>query len=383
VIEAGGPGPLPGGAVVVAIRFLLALPLWVQLAGVGLAAFAVVTVGRLLWRRRRGLAAGFRQLPRTAHLALLAAALAGLVAVAAAGRAVHYFVEHDNAFCTSCHVMAEPYVRFTLSEHAELGCHACHQQPLSASLRQLYLWVIDRPEEIGPHAPVPDQRCTSCHVDGDPERWPQIALSQGHRAHLESDHEELREVLCVTCHGVEVHEFAPADATCGGCHEESQIQLGSMTGSTGLHCTVCHGFLAEEVAPPEGMPGGLRMVPARAECLACHEMAAMVAEQELMADPHGAVCGACHNPHAQDEPRQAVESCEGCHTDVETLTPFHASLHRELQAGCLTCHTAHSWKADAVDCRACHTPASLDRPGGLSDAGRRRAPRPRANGGGG
>jgi hypothetical protein len=351
------------------MRFLLGLPQPVQIAAAGLVTAAIVVGGFLLWRHRASLRGRLHDVPLAVKAAAIPVVLVLAAGIGSVGYRTYDYVEHDNTFCTSCHVMIEAYERFTESAHAELGCHDCHKQPVTASLRQLFLWVADRPEEVGPHAPVPDIRCRACHIDQDPERWPQIAASIGHRLHFESDDPDLGELKCVSCHGVSVHDFVPAAATCGECHEEAEIQLGRMTGSTEMHCVVCHDFLGRDLVTLPGLDEGIAMAPTRAECLGCHEMAELLVPDEFETEPHGGVCGACHNPHNQTEPLGAAAACEGCHTEVETLNEFHRSLHAEIQSDCTTCHSAHSWKADKLECLDCHPGIMRD---DLSPPGRRR-----------
>lgn len=349
-----GSSPLPGGAAEV-VRFFMHAPQWVQIGGAVLVAVATAAVLLLVWRRRARILDGVKGLSPAVKAGVMAIVAVGAVGLAVTGYAGYDYIAHDNGFCTGCHVMVDSYVRFQQSAHAELGCHDCHQQPMSASLRQLYHWVRDRPEEIGPHAPVPDARCASCHIDEDPDRWPQIAASLGHGVHLESEDPELSDVLCVSCHGVSVHDFVPAATTCGQCHEEGlEIRLGRMTGSTDVHCVACHDFLGTAPVQLAGAPAGLALVPSRPKCLGCHEMEAIVVAEQLTDDPHGAVCGVCHNPHTQTAPREAVETCQECHERSDTLTSFHRGRHADVHPRCASCHRAHSWKLDGLDCLSCH-----------------------------
>ncbi len=347
--------PLPGGAAEI-VRFFMDVPQWIQIGGVFLGAITAIVLVILGVRYRRETVAWVLALPSPVKALALAVIVAGGAVASVAGYQVYDFVEHDNRFCTGCHIMADAYLRFEESPHAVLGCKECHAQPRSESARQLYLWVLDRPHEVGGgHAPVADARCTSCHVDGDPDEWPQIAASLGHRVHFESDHADLGELMCVTCHGVEVHEFSPAEQTCGECHEaEASIRLGAMAAETELHCVACHDFLRDEPATLEGIPEGLALLPERAQCQACHDMAALLPEGELDGDPHGAVCGACHNPHTQDTPADAVQTCAGCHQASEQLTIYHTGTHAPIHAQCAACHEAHSWRVEGTDCLSCH-----------------------------
>jgi len=348
------PPPLPGGAAEI-VRFFMDVPQWIQIGGVFLGGLAAVALVVLSWRFRKEIGAWLTGIPAAFKIAAVALLLVGGTIGGLAGYQVYDFVEHDNRFCTGCHVMAEAYVAFEESAHAELGCKDCHAQPRTESARQLYLWVLDRPEEVGPHSPVADAFCTSCHIEGDAENWPQIAASLGHRVHFESDDPDLGYLMCVTCHGVSVHEFTPADATCGECHAaESEIRLGRMAAETELHCVACHDFLGEDPAFLPGAPEGMALLPDRAQCQACHAMAGLLEAAELDGDPHGAVCGACHNPHTQDAPAQAVETCMGCHEDAESVTIFHTGTHAPVLPDCMACHSAHSWSVQGTDCLSCH-----------------------------
>jgi hypothetical protein len=352
-VDPGAP-PLPGGAAAV-VRFFMEVPQPIQIGGLVVGGIAAATLLVFSWRHRVTVFQWIRALPAPVLVMAAAILLVGGAAASVAGYRVYDFVEHDNRFCTGCHVMADAFMRFEDSPHNELGCKECHAQPRTESARQLYLWVMERPMEVGAHAPVPDARCTSCHVDQDEGQWPQIAASLGHRVHFDSDDPELGGLMCVVCHGVSVHEFTPVEATCGECHvDESHASLGRMGAETELHCVVCHDFLAREPAVLPGVPEGMAMLPDRSMCVACHEMAALLEEEELDRDPHGAVCGACHNPHVQITAGEAVDTCMGCHEDAETLTIFHTGTHAPVLPRCTECHSAHSWSVEGSDCVACH-----------------------------
>ncbi|MDX1647495.1 MAG: hypothetical protein R3304_10155 [Longimicrobiales bacterium] len=201
--------------------------------------------------------------------------------------------------------------------------------------------------------------CANCHLGEDPtanERWERIASTQGHDLHLTSDHADLADVQCVTCHAPAVHRFAPAEETCGqsGCHadEETLIALGEMGAETTFHCVGCHEFTApiEAGAPP--------LLPALDECDDCHERGPLLADLGGVVDPHERTCGYCHNPHDQAEAGAAVETCTdaGCHDgDLAALTSFHRGLNHGVIEDCSTCHEAHVFIVDGEDCRACHT----------------------------
>jgi hypothetical protein len=352
-----GPPPLPGGVAAV-LRFFFNLPQWVQIAGffLGLAVAALVVT--MLWRRRRAIVGWVMTRQRGLKIGLTAAAATVLLGVAGFGTVSWNYMQHDNGFCTGCHVMNVPFQRFAGSKHDSLSCHDCHQQSMLASMRQLYLWVAERPHEIGQHAKVPTRVCASCHVTDQKEKWQRIATTAGHRTHLESDSSALRGVQCVTCHGFEVHRFVPVNATCAqsGCHVTTTIQLGKMAGQTDMHCVACHQFTADvpRLATRDSAAGTLR--PGARQCLGCHEMRAMLADFDPARDPHRQTCGMCHNPHVQTRPADALKTCAsaGCHADWRA-EPFHTGQpHQKVALQCTTCHQPHGAKVDASDCAGCH-----------------------------
>ncbi|MEX1050489.1 MAG: hypothetical protein WEC54_02950, partial [Gemmatimonadales bacterium] len=349
--------PLPGGVAVI-VRFFFHVPQWIQIGGAIVGAAVALWVLRALWRRRLIFRDWVTSRPRNFKLGM--GAVAGILVLGAAGAgAVSWnYMQHDNGFCTGCHVMSDAFNRFTTSEHDSLSCHDCHQQSLYASARQMYLWVLERPEDIGQHAGVPNARCESCHVTGQPEVWQRIASTAGHRTHLESDSSALDEVRCITCHGVEVHRFTPVDQTCAqsGCHENQDIAIGPMQNQTALHCVTCHEFTAEVplLATRDSAAGTMR--PDDPQCLSCHEMRAVLESFDPLRDPHGGTCGMCHNPHTQETAAAAGQTCttSGCH-DNWRVEPFHTGAnHRRIGESCLTCHEPHRAAVDASDCTACH-----------------------------
>ena len=117
----------------------------------------------------------------------------GLVVMAGVGAGGFYayqtydYVQHDNDFCMSCHLMQEPFERFAESAHQGLGCKACHQPTLIARSEMALTQIVENPADITAHAEVPNERCAQCHIEGDPQKWRHIAASAGHKVHLESD----------------------------------------------------------------------------------------------------------------------------------------------------------------------------------------------------
>ncbi len=362
-----GPPPLPGGVAAV-LRFFFNLPQWFQITGFIAGVLLALVALWLLWRRRRAAVSWLLSRPRSMKLGLTAAAGVLVVAFAGTGAAGFHYIDHNNGFCTGCHVMAEPFRRFAGSKHDSLECHACHQQSMVASMRQLYLWVADRPERIGDHAKVPTRVCANCHVRGDAkETWQRIASTAGHRTHLQSDSSALKNVQCVTCHGVEVHRFVPVNATCAqaGCHVTLRITLDKMRDQTELHCVLCHRFTAEVPALATYDSARGTLVPGMKQCVSCHEMQAVLGEFDPAHDPHRGTCGDCHNPHTQARPQEAALTCTSakCHADWRS-EPFHIGAnHRAMSKDCTLCHEPHHAKVDPSDCAGCHAAVKARRAG--------------------
>lgn len=368
-IPVKAPPPLPGGPAAM-VRFLMnTVPQWVQIGGVVIGAIVSIVALVLIVRHWRDILAWF-----AAKSNAWKAAFAGVLVVAAgmgvwAGLASWKFMMHDNRFCSGCHVMNTPFQKFasTQSKHAELLCHDCHQQPIWASMKELYVWVGWRPEKIPSHAnSVPNKVCAGCHVQRDPDStWKRVVATAGHQVHLNSSSPLGKRLDCVTCHAPEVHTFKTAQKTCGqvGCHDKIKIQLGKMADQSDLHCATCHKFTvaALEVNPIDSARAG--MTPKQKECFSCHQMKTRFGKTDPSSDPHKGGCGTCHNPHTQTTQFGAFQSCatSQCHAKSDTLTAMHRGLGNHELENCGACHVAHTWKAIAKDCRSCHTLIDQDK----------------------
>lgn len=295
---------------------------------------------------------------RLEKLPLFVLLIIGLVVVVLTGSGgyaayqAYDYVEHDNEFCFSCHLMQEPFEAFAQSAHRGLGCKACHQPSLVERSQMGVTGIVLNPDSLTVHAEVPNDLCASCHIEGDPERWRVVAASAGHRVHLESDDPALDGLQCVECHSSGIHQFTAVDETCAqsGCHTESTVQLGAMSDLT-LHCVACHTFVepTEDVVAAEAV-----LSPDASSCFACHAMREIATMPTP--DPHEGSCGSCHNPHEQEDAGEAAGSCAsvGCHQNPTDLTPHHAGLSTEVVTDCVSCHVAHDFALDGNDCMACH-----------------------------
>ena len=294
----------------------------------------------------------WRRLPPTWRMAGATVIAAALVGASVAGYRQWHYMQHDNRFCTSCHLMVDPFQRFSRSVHATLECHQCHEGRLPEQLHQLWLTLVENPKSIGLHAQVPNAVCARCHVRGDSTRWKIVAATAGHRIHLESKDPRLKGMQCVACHGVSLHEFQAVDRTClqSGCHAGNAIRLRKMSQLSELHCTTCHNFLAE--APGVAVDSlGKPLTPRAAQCLSCHRMQGEIQGLDIAHDPHHGVCGDCHNPHTQSEPQDVSCTNAGCHANWRSVS-FHIGVpHPER---CTTCHEPHSWLVNGKNCVRCH-----------------------------
>lgn len=391
VVQSLLPHPL-----VPVVQWIFQRPPWVMQLGIVIAAILLVAVVLAAVRWRSAIRHWIVSMSSAVRLTLGVGIAVVLVALATLGWKANDYMMHDNSFCQGCHIFVPSghawvkpdtgnylLVNALEGKHDTLSCHSCHPFELKAQSKELYFWIMDRPEDVPPHGRVPRDICERCHVQGEAsEKWQQIAATAGHRTHFESDsvarivatveanasegHTKVAprpggEVSCLTCHARSAHRFVPPDSTCAqqGCHltSEVEIRLGKMAGQTGLHCTVCHQFTAEvpALATRDSAAGTLR--PARAECLGCHEMQAVLTDFDPAADPHGGTCGMCHNPHVQVKPADALKTCASaaCHGDWRKV-PFHTGqLHRGVATKCETCHQPHAARVDASDCTGCHT----------------------------
>lgn len=352
--------PMPGG-VAALFRTIFNAPAWMWVIALVVGIVGAAWLSRTVWLRRHAIGPWLTGRNRLAKFAMVGAVAVVFGVAALSGTASWNYMQHENNFCSSCHVMEGPWNKFAVDagKHSKLECHDCHQQSIIVSTRQLVLWVADHPEKIPPHAPVPNARCESCHNTDQGELWTRVVQTAGHRTHLESDSSALAKVMCVTCHGAEVHAFIPAKETCGssGCHENLKIRLGKMAEQTALHCNQCHQFTAEVplLATRDSAEGAMR--PGRPQCLSCHAMERVLKGYDPAREPHNSTCGTCHNPHTQETPQAAGETCatSGCHANWRD-TPFHTgTAHRKVGDKCLTCHQPHASKVDASDCVQCHT----------------------------
>jgi hypothetical protein len=376
--------PLPDPLVPI-VQWIFQRPSWVMGGGIVLGAIVALFMLTLIWRRRKRIGTWLVTRDRGVKLALGGGLGAVLLLMVGGGLKATDYVMNDNDFCRGCHIFVPSGQIFVHPDtgtyllvnqvegaHDSLSCHACHPFDIKAQSKELFYWIVERPDKIPPHAKVPRQICEDCHVQGEAkETWQRVVSTAGHRTHLESDSSALKDVICLTCHARTAHRFQPADTTCAqkGCHltDEVEITLGRMAArfdpanlkplpnEEQLYCNSCHQFTAEaQFVSLDSAGGTLR--PGERQCSGCHEMRQLLATFDRDKDPHGGSCGMCHNPHTDAKPKDALKSCTeaGCHSTWRNV-PFHVgAAHRKVGQRCETCHQPHAARVDASDCTGCH-----------------------------
>jgi hypothetical protein len=75
-------------------------------------------------------------------------------------------------------------------------------------------------------------------------------------------------------------------------------------------------------------------------------------------EPHGAVCGMCHDLWKDQPLTKSARSCTGggCHEHPETLTPFHRTVGSATLSQCTSCHLPHNFRVtgNGKECSTCH-----------------------------
>ncbi|MDQ7820383.1 MAG: cytochrome c3 family protein [Armatimonadota bacterium] len=282
-------------------------------------------------RDRRG---ALRDIPGRLPRPWLAAAVVGMAAAAAAlitaGYTLYDYTMNNPAFCRSCHIMEAAWDRWAASEHRAVDCHACHQQSIVESARQVIVFVVRQPQRVGRHAEVPAARCRTCHASGDPA-WIQVARTAGHQVHAER-----RQIECVTCHSTGIHRIRAVADVCARCHEAQAVgaRAVKIAQMADFHCVDCHQYLRPD--------SPLR--PTRQTCLQCHQG---LPPRRTAGFPGGAphtgfACSTCHKPHEQARP---VVTCVSCHpAPAPAVHPAAvvAAAARDF-AACTSCHVPHRW----------------------------------------
>lgn len=123
----------------------------------------------------------------------------------------YQFVEDDARFCRTCHTMRVAWDQWQSSEHQEVTCHSCHESDMVGSLRQVWRYITQRPDDVQARAEVSAATCLNCHRVQE-EAASIVSTDMHHAAGERMD--------CPICHGQELHHFeAPLwSDICASCH---------------------------------------------------------------------------------------------------------------------------------------------------------------------
>jgi predicted CXXCH cytochrome family protein len=143
-----------------------------------------------------------------------------------------------------------------------------------------------------------------------------------------------------------LQEENPPGQDCKSCHPAFYE-----TWEDGLHGQAYDDPAFQNAWKAQGQP---------AECLVCHVTGYDSNTNTWDAD--GITCERCHNPAPANHPQEPMpvartsELCGQCHT--ETNFQWQASVHRQHDLGCETCHDPHGSQLlaedDSILCASCH-----------------------------
>ena len=253
--------------------------------------------------------------------------LLALLIVAIPSILIYDYTQNNPKFCTSCHVMNEAFETWEMSVHGDLNCHACHEASMAESMQHVYDVLTKNPSEVTKPVEIENELCEKCHASADPQ-WHQVLNTAGHKVHVFGDDEE---VVCIECHGMELHVFRPGKEACVECHSPDHLH-GSETMT--VDCTSCHHFLLDADS----------LDPMRDDCLVCHSNKEDLT-LSMPSDAHlESTCTSCHNPHGE----VTAEPCSTCHDVDEGIhsVPFHLL--------CTSCHVPHEEADVRETCESCH-----------------------------
>jgi nitrate/TMAO reductase-like tetraheme cytochrome c subunit len=243
------------------------------------------------------------------------------------------YYQNDPKFCTSCHLMNQPYELWRASAMHDVTCHNCHELSPPEAMNLVFMTVVENPTNVTTHAEVDPSACVNCHTEGD-ITIPQITDQIGHEVHYFQGN-----ISCLQCHGTSLHEFTPPDSICQTCHNETQKTLGMAS----LDCKDCHTYTAT---------GKISLIPQRIECLSCHSERATVMSIPAAAHQDSS-CSTCHQVHNSSKPLE----CTSCHPRSQ-LAGLHQITGHNLvgdQSDCQKCHVPHQQNTDVRQvCTTCH-----------------------------
>jgi len=252
--------------------------------------------------------------------------LLALIIVAIPSILIFDYTQNNPNFCTTCHIMDEAFVTWETSTHGDINCHYCHEPDMITNIRNVYDVITKNPTVVTKHAEIENELCEKCHTSNDPQ-WRQVLNTAGHQSHVFGEN---KEVYCIECHGMELHDFVPGKEACLDCHTPDNLHG---TDTMIIECVACHDFLAEEN----------ELTPEKEDCLTCHSNKEIILS--MPSEAHLETCLNCHDPHGDE----ISEDCSSCHMEVEGV------LHDiGLHTDCTSCHVPHEAVEVRDSCELCH-----------------------------
>jgi hypothetical protein len=249
-------------------------------------------------------------------------------------------------FCAGCHedVARErpSHAGFAFAGCASTGCHRFHDnRALHEDFMQRHLHepeMLPAPAvPLRTHATVPASPTPHAEVDAPPSA-----------------------VTAPLVRAWEASAHARSGVTCGGCHvardgATSMLAWNDQPGRA--PCAACH---AEEERGFLHGKHGMRIAAGLSPATPAGAALPMKAFHDGGVGILALGCGSCHDAHALDTTKAAVEACIGCHDDRHTRA-YHASRH------------AIAWRREregkaapgtGVSCATCHLPRVVRRAAG-------------------
>ncbi len=263
--------------------------------------------------------------------------LASIVIVSLAGIIVGYryyrHTQDEPEFCTSCHLMKEPFREWRKSQHSHIICQKCHQLTIIEQNQLLMAFVAggDAPFSQTHGRLKPWLACKKCHMDEISQGSIVLTKSYGHAMHV-----FMQRIDCKVCHKGTVHDFHPNEDSCRGCHADKGVHG---IGMEAFSCLKCHIFTDKTPS----------MIP-RDRCVQCHKN---IPAKGAMS---GLLCHQCHKPHEKIRPTSST-CIKECHRNEASVGQH--GLHMQKGLDCLYCHKPHSWVVGGASakalCSKCHS----------------------------